>query len=77
MLHKRGQQMKGILYFLLLLLAGCISEKPLHAQQGPEHLFRIYVDNDYINFRGKGTDQFYTNGVRFDLMYSSYAERIV
>lgn len=53
--------MKRILYFLLLLLAGC-SLKPLYAQQEPEHLFRIYVDNDFINFRGKGTDQFYTNG---------------
>lgn len=65
--------MKGNLYFILLLLTGCVFFTPVQAQQKQdrEYLFRVYIDNDYINFRGKGTDQFYTNGLRFDLFYSN------
>jgi hypothetical protein len=31
---------------------------------------RIYLDNDFFNFRGAGTDRYYTNGIRIDYFYS-------
>jgi hypothetical protein len=34
------------------------------------HMFRLYEDNDFLNIRGKGTDNSYTNGTRFDLFYT-------
>src|SRR5690349_8614022 len=48
--------------FLFMLLCG-----PTLAQ--PDHLFRLYEDNDFINIAGKGTDKGYTNGTRFDYFY--------
>lgn len=32
-------------------------------------MFRFYEDNDFINLRGKGTDEAYTNGTRLDIFY--------
>lgn len=32
-------------------------------------MFRIYEDNDFLNARGCGTDDAYTNGTRFDYFY--------
>lgn len=39
------------------------------AQNGwaPRKMFRLYEDNDFINLRGKGTDEAYTNGIRVDI----------
>ena len=34
------------------------------------HIFRVYEDNDFINIRGKGTDNAYTNGTRVDYFYT-------
>ncbi|HLX67715.1 MAG TPA: lipid A-modifier LpxR family protein, partial [Puia sp.] len=35
----------------------------------PRWMFRIDEDNDFINARGCGTDDAYTNGTRFDYFY--------
>lgn len=35
----------------------------------PTRIFRIYEDNDFINIRGCGTDDAYTNGTRLDYFY--------
>lgn len=51
----------------LLLLAGYGKGE---AQDTPTFLFRIYEDNDFINLRGIGTDNAYTNGTRIDLFYT-------
>src|ERR1700730_15245443 len=32
-------------------------------------LLRIYEDNDFLNIRGQGTDDAYTNGTRIDFFY--------
>lgn len=32
-------------------------------------MLRIYEDNDFMNVRGKGTDESYTNGTRLDYFY--------
>jgi len=39
-------------------------------------------DNDFLNFRGEGTDRGYTNGMRFSVWYSkknkpSFADRLL
>jgi lipid A 3-O-deacylase len=47
----------------------------LHAQEKPtySHLFRFYYDNDFINVAGKGTDRWYTGGIRLDYFYTKKA----
>jgi len=52
---------------LAQVLAGGTHE--LLAQDIPTRLFRAYWDNDFFNIRGQGTDESYTNGVRFELFY--------
>ena len=53
------------------LLAQEIREKdPVTVEEAPTFLFRIYEDNDFINTRGLGTDNAYTNGTRVDLFYT-------
>ncbi|HVW58939.1 MAG TPA: lipid A deacylase LpxR family protein [Puia sp.] len=49
-----------------MMLVGGVGSK---AFSQPDHLFRIYEDNDFINIAGKGTDKGYTNGTRFDYFY--------
>lgn len=39
------------------------------SQEKMNSLLRIYVDNDFFNIRGKGTDRAYSGGLRFDLFY--------
>src|SRR5258706_7291019 len=58
-------------YLLLGLLAQvlAVGTHELFAQNASTKLFRAYWDNDFFNIRGKGTDESYTNGVRFDLFY--------
>ncbi|MDR3712249.1 MAG: lipid A deacylase LpxR family protein [Puia sp.] len=36
----------------------------------PDRLFHVYVDDDYLNVRGKGTDDAYTGGTRFAFFYT-------
>jgi len=48
-----------------LLMAGT----GVRAQDTTHYLLRIYEDNDFINIRGLGTDEAYTNGTRIDLFY--------
>jgi hypothetical protein len=38
-------------------------------EQGPTRLFRAFWDDDYFNYSGKGTDEAYTDGTRFELFY--------
>ncbi len=64
--------MKRNLHFIslafLLLAPGAGG---LQAQSGNNtRLFRVYEDNDFLNIKGNGTDNAYTNGTRFDLFYS-------
>lgn len=58
---------------LLCLTAFLISlSVAMHAQERPvySHLFRFYYDNDFINIAGKGTDRWYTGGIRLDYFYT-------
>ena len=39
-------------------------------QDTPTRLLRIYEDDDFLNIRGRGTDNAYTNGTRIELFYT-------
>jgi len=50
-----------------------IKNNRLYAQGADKtitHLFRVYEDDDFLNIRGNGTDNSYTNGLRFDFFYT-------
>ena len=50
-----------------------IKNNRLYAQVADKtstHLFRVYEDDDFLNIRGNGTDNSYTNGLRFDFFYT-------
>ena len=53
----------GILYAQDLTHRSGLPDTPVSS------LFRIYEDDDFINIRGKGTDDAYTNGTRLDYFY--------
>ena len=56
---------------VLLLLAASVSRGQGQPQsEGYTRLFRVYEDNDFLNIKGNGTDNAYTNGTRFDLFYT-------
>src|SRR5260221_4892787 len=55
----------GLFFFILLLTGYVYGQDSL-----PSRLFRIYEDNDFLNIRGNGTDNSYSNGTRFDFFYS-------
>lgn len=52
---------------MLLLIASLLEAQPdkLYNRQ-----FRISLDEDFINIRGKGTDKGYTGGLHFDYLYA-------
>ena len=52
----------------ILLVSGM--DNPRAQSSGPSRLFRVHEDNDFLNLRGNGTDQAYTNGIRFDQFYT-------
>ena len=56
--------------FLLVLITAPFLASGQKSNSSPSKMLRIYEDNDYINIRGKGTDEAYTNGTRIDFFYS-------
>ena len=58
-----------LLYLLILI---CFSTSYSFAQKDTlNRLLEIYIDDDYINFYGKGTDKAYTSGTRITLFYTA------
>jgi len=59
--------------YLVLLLAPLVATAQQDYQPGGralQKMLRIYEDNDFINIRGRGTDEAYTNGTRIDYFYT-------
>lgn len=52
--------------FTILLLLFQFSNNVVGQLVNQPHTFRIYLDNDFLNFRGRGTDRYFTNGLRMD-----------
>jgi len=64
------------LFFTTLLLTKTQQTKAQEKEN--TRLFRIYEDNDFLNIRGQGTDDAYTNGLRFDMFYTkSHPSRFI
>lgn len=53
----------GLLFFLTTTLYSQDSSLTYR------HLFRLSVDDDFINLRGRGTDEAYSAGISFNLFY--------
>jgi hypothetical protein len=54
-----------ILLVLLAIYAGFVTAQPERKAKS----LRVLLDNDFLNFRGAGTDRYYTNGVRIDYFF--------
>lgn len=54
-----------IFCFLLLISVNGSAQK----ERATKTMFRLYEDNDFINLRGKGIDEAYTNGIRLDIFF--------
>ena len=61
--------MKKLWYLLLFFWFGTPNTS-LAQRDTLNHLLQVYIDDDYINFYGKGTDKAYTSGTRFTLFYT-------
>lgn len=61
--------MKKLLSFALLFWLNTYTSA-FAQQDSTNRLFQFYIDDDYINFYGHGTDRAYTNGTRFTLFYT-------
>lgn len=64
--------MKQFLVFIFFVFLG-MGNNISYAQSSDSsgrYMFRIYEDNDFLDVRGNGTDNSYTNGLRFDLFYT-------
>lgn len=53
----------------ILLLAVRANSQVITTADSIRSKLRIYEDNDFMNVRGKGTDESYTNGTRLDYFY--------
>jgi hypothetical protein len=56
----------GIIFLTGAIRASC---QVITTADSIHGLLRIYEDNDFMNIRGKATDESYTNGTRFDYFY--------
>lgn len=62
---------RKLIWIFLLINSG----NALFAQDNIEnHSLKISFDNDFLNFRGDGTDRYFTNGIRIDYFFEK--ERI-
>jgi hypothetical protein len=55
-----------ILLVLLAIYAGFATAQPEREAKS----LRVLLDNDFLNFRGAGTDRYYTNGIRIDYFFA-------
>lgn len=68
---------KNGIYYTYLLIILLISSGAMAQTRGEyRHQFRISVDEDFINIRGKGTDKAYTAGTFIDYFYDRKEPKI-
>lgn len=56
----------GVVFLLCAIRA---NSQVITTADSIHRMLRIYEDNDFMNVRGKGTDESYTNGTRLDYFY--------
>jgi len=59
--------MRIVIRFILIILFNIAIKAS--AQTDYKKMFRLYSDNDFINFLGNGTDRAYTGGMKLDWFY--------
>jgi hypothetical protein len=66
--------MKKVLPLAICLALQLVFIQKSKAQEDNDNtrMFRVYVDNDFLNIRGKGTDDAYTAGERLDFFYTKH-----
>jgi hypothetical protein len=52
-----------------LILFAFTTQRGFAQQESQFRQLRIFIDNDFLNFRGAGTDRYYTNGIRADYFF--------
>lgn len=58
------------LLYLLLMIGFGMPHSSFAQKNTLDRLLQVYIDDDYINFYGKGTDKAYTSGTRFTMFYA-------
>jgi hypothetical protein len=61
---------KKISIFIAVILLSVYSHNLVGQSTNQPQSVRVFLDNDFLNFRGAGTDRYYTNGIRIDYFYS-------
>jgi lipid A 3-O-deacylase len=57
------------------LLMGVFVQNTVFSQKNNEVQFlKVAIDNDFVNFRGEGTDRGYTSGIKLEIYYTKKAE---
>jgi hypothetical protein len=59
----------------LVLLSQLIVDAQNRRNVDPQ-LFKISIDEDYLNYRGNGTDRYYTAGIEFDYFFKKSKSNI-
>lgn len=62
--------MKQALLMMVFSATALVSAAQLQNRDSYQHMLRFSYDNDFINLAGKGTDNQYTGGMRFDYFYT-------
>ncbi len=60
---------KTSIFIAVIVLSVCSNNLVGQSTNQPQSV-RVFLDNDFLNFRGAGTDRYYTNGIRIDYFYS-------
>ena len=60
-----------VAYIWFLILSLSFSKVSVFAQKGRLLLFELWIDEDYLNYRGKGTDRYYTGGLSISFFYTA------
>lgn len=61
---------QGFCYWLLLCILVCFQLSVTAQKKNTAELLKIYEDDDFLNFRGEGTDRGYTSGLKIELYYT-------
>ena len=71
MLLHGNKMNRYIAYIWFLIVSVSFSRATVFAQKSKLLLFDLWIDEDYLNYRGKGTDYYYTGGLGISFFYSA------
>lgn len=65
------------LFIVVTLVVFVINENTALAQKKNDVLLQVSADEDYLNYRGKGTDRYYTGGFFLSVYYSGNKKKFL